>query len=225
VYIIEMYSTVLTAAMLAAILGTDATSTPALAPAPSHPIVQDGGWVSAIIPVIPGVPFYSQFKDIDSPKWQKAGCGITSLAMMIEYYKPDTVDLNQLLQEGLDADAFSTKAGGWTYAGLIEVAQKYGLSGDAYDYAGSSSKAALAEMRKSLSEGPVIASIHYKFQPKNKISHLIVVNGIDGDNLYYNDPASKEGGLSIPLKTFLAAWKNRFIVLRPVDGTTRVAIR
>lgn len=224
-----MFPTILTAAMLAAIQSGLATSSASYVPPAPTAQVQaaddSSRWVSATIPVIPTVPFFSQFKDIDSPKWQKAGCGITSLAMMIEYYKPDTVDVNTLLQEGLDDDAFSSKAGGWTYAGLIEVAEKYGLTGSSYDYMSDGSKVALAELRKSLSDGPVIASIHYKFQPNNKISHLIVVNGIDGDKVYYNDPAAPEGQLSVSLKTFLGAWKKRFVVVRPADGTVRVAMR
>lgn len=220
-----MYSTILTATMLAAILNPAASSTVATVPAPTHISIEDAGWVSAIIPVVPEVPFYSQFDDIASAKWKPAACGITSLAMLIEYYKPTTVDVNTLLKEGLAIGAFSSKAGGWTYDGLIEVSQKYGLDGVAYDYGNETSRYALAEMRRALSSGPVIASVHYKFQPKNPIPHLVVINGIDGDNIYYNDPASKEGGnLSIPLKTFLASWKQRFIVVRPMENP-KVAMR
>lgn len=173
---------------------------------------------------VPVVPFYSQFDDITSKKWKPAGCGITSLAMLIEYYKPKTVDVDTLLDEGLDAGAFSSKAGGWTYDGLIEVSQKYGLDGQAFDFGNESSKIALAWLSVSLMDGPVMASVHYKFDPKSKIPHLVVINGIDGDNVYYNDPASKEGGnLSLPLKDFLKAWKQRFIVMRPVEESKPLA--
>jgi len=34
------------------------------------------------------VPFYSQFVDISAPAWKKVGCGIASLAMIIDFYKP-----------------------------------------------------------------------------------------------------------------------------------------
>jgi predicted double-glycine peptidase len=222
-----MYSTILTVAMVAAFLNGTATSTTSFDATPTYMVIDNGNWVSATIPVVPEVPFYSQFVDIASSKWKPASCGITSLAMLIEYYKPTTVDVNTLLKEGLAIGAFSSKAGGWTYDGLIEVSQKYGLGGEAYDFANGSSKVALTELRKSLSEGPVMASVHYKFEPKNPIPHIVVVNGIDGDNVYYNDPASKEGGnLSISLKTFLASWKQRFIVVRPVTTETpKVAIR
>ncbi|MFA5996902.1 MAG: C39 family peptidase [Candidatus Paceibacterota bacterium] len=183
--------------------------------------------VSMATSSVPVVPFYSQFDDITSKKWKPAGCGITSLAMLIEYYKPKTVDVDTLLGEGLDAGAFSSKAGGWTYDGLIEVSQKYGLDGQAFDFGKESRKIALAWLSVSLMDGPVMASVHYKFDPKSKIPHLVVINGIDGDNVYYNDPASKEGGnLSLPLKDFLASWKQRFIVIRPTTTEApRVAMK
>ena len=34
---------------------------------------------------ISNVPFYSQFTDIVSASWEKKGCGITSLAMIIDF--------------------------------------------------------------------------------------------------------------------------------------------
>src|SRR3989344_8293245 len=46
------------------------------------------------------VPFYSQFSDIRDAKWQKLGCGIADLAMLIEFYKPGMVSVNTLLKEG-----------------------------------------------------------------------------------------------------------------------------
>ncbi|MCX6819673.1 MAG: C39 family peptidase [Candidatus Adlerbacteria bacterium] len=69
---------------------------------------------------VPMVPFYSQFRDIASASWQKVGCGITSLAMILDYYKP-AVSVNTLLKQGIAADAYS--AAGWTYNGLISVSK------------------------------------------------------------------------------------------------------
>ena len=57
-------------------------------------------------PVIPDVPFYSQFKDITSSSWQKVGCGVTSLAMVIDYYKPDAVSVNTLLKQGITSGSY-----------------------------------------------------------------------------------------------------------------------
>lgn len=215
-----MYSTILTAAMVAAFL-SPAVSSAALDQ--SAPTVQNEK-VSPVKSISPEVPFYSQFQDISSPKWKKVGCGITSLAMLIEYYEPDTVDVDTLLSEGIKRGAFINNVG-WSYAGLIDVSHKYGLDGEAHDLGNLSSEAARTELEDALAEGPVIASVHYKFDPKNPIPHLVVINGIDGDTVFYNDPASKEGGnLSLPLKTFLASWKQRFIVIRPVHESAHLAV-
>lgn len=170
---------------------------------------------------MPTVPFYSQFKDISSPTWQKVGCGVTSLAMIIDYYKP-AVSVNTLLTEGVAAGAYLQNAG-WTYSGLIKVAKKYGLEGQSFDLGKSNSKTAFSEFKKQLQRGPVIVSVHYKFDPKNPIPHLVVINGIDGDVISYNDPAAKSGEKTISTDTFLKAWKKRFIVLRPTVDTTVVS--
>lgn len=163
------------------------------------------------------VPFYSQFKDITSPTWQKVGCGITSLAMVIDYYKP-AVSVNTLLSEGIKAGAYLQNAG-WTYAGLISVGKTHGLRGNSYDLAKMTRTAAFAEFKTYLKDGPVIASVHYKFDPKSTIPHLVVINRIEGDMLYYNDPAAKTGEKKIASADFLKAWKKRFIVLRPTETT------
>lgn len=165
---------------------------------------------------IPIVPFYSQFKDISSHSWKKVGCGITDIAMVIDYYT-DAVPVDTLLQQGIDAGAYLSNAG-WTYKGLIYVAKKYGLDGTSYDFGKLSSKIAFEKFTTHLKDGPVIASVHYKFDPKSSIPHLVVITGIKGDMLYYNDPAAKEGNKQISTADFLTAWKKRYIVIRPIEG-------
>ena len=163
--------------------------------------------------LIAQVPYYSQFKDISSPKWQKVGCGITSLGMILDYYLADAPSIDTLLSQGIKAGAYSPA--GWTYSGLIGVAKKYGLNGTTYDLASQGQSAALSALKAQLKNGPVIASVHYKFDPKNPIPHLVVVDGTDGEYVYYNDPASVGADKKIALSTFLKAWKMRFIVIRP----------
>jgi predicted double-glycine peptidase len=165
---------------------------------------------------IPIVPFYSQFKDITSQSWKKVGCGITDVAMVIDYYT-DAVPVDTLLQQGINAGAYLSNAG-WTYKGLIHVAKKYGLEGTSYDFGRLSSKIAFEKFTTHLKDGPVIASVHYKFDPKSTIPHLVVITGMKGDTLYYNDPAAKEGNKQISTADFLAAWKKRYIVIRPIEG-------
>jgi ABC-type bacteriocin/lantibiotic exporter with double-glycine peptidase domain len=169
----------------------------------------------------PSIPFYSQFKDISSTKWQKVGCGIASLAMVIDYYKP-AVPVNTLLGEAVALGAYSDA--GWTYAGLISASKKYGMVGTSYDLATSNMDTAFSQLSTKVSAGPVIASVHYKFQPTNPIPHLVVISSIHNGLVYYNDPAALSGGTSISVSDFKKAWKKRYIVIRPNPVSNTVAI-
>lgn len=167
---------------------------------------------------VPDVPFYSQFKDIASAVWQKKGCGIASLAMVIEYYKPDTVSVNTLLEQGIVSGAYQ-KGVGWKHNGLVLLSKKYGLDGQNYDLSTSDTKTAFAAFKDFLKDGPVIVSVHYKFNPKSTVRHLVVIDGIDKDVVYYNDPAAKTGEQQISVTDFLKGWKKKFVVIRPVQDT------
>ena len=166
------------------------------------------------------VPFYSQFKDIDSASWQKVSCGIASLAMVIDFYKPEATIPNTLLKQGIAAGAYDTNAG-WKHSGLVALAKTYGLNGTSYDLTSSDSKSAFTTLKSYLKKGPVIVSVHYKFDPSSTIPHMVVIEGISNDILYYNDPASKAGQQQISVEKFLPAWKQEFIVIAPT--TTKVA--
>lgn len=162
---------------------------------------------------IPMVPFYSQFSDIESKKWQKVGCGIASLAMLIEFYNPGVVSVNTLLEEGIAADAY-LEDDGWTHNGLIFLAEKYGLKGERSNFANLDKNSAFDELAKALEKGPVMASVHYGFDPKSTIPHLVVINGVASTTVYYNDPAEKSGNGEISVEKFLKAWKKRYITIR-----------
>lgn len=161
------------------------------------------------------VPFYSQLTDISSPSWKKIGCGIASLAMLIEFYEPGSVDVDTLLQEGIEANAYLDSAG-WTYAGLIGVSKKYGLTGRSYDLGSASMTTAFTALTEALEDGPVMVSVHYTFQPTNPIPHLVIANGVRDGKFYYNDPAAPSGDRSISVTQFKSAWKKRYIEIRPV---------
>lgn len=177
-----------------------------------------------IIPItIPNVPFYSQLTDITSPVWKKIGCGVASLTMIIDYYKEDVVSVNTVLSQALAVGAYD-KNFGWMHKGLISVSNKYGLDGKSYDVKSLSEKAAFASLKSHLEAGPVIVSIHYKFNPKSTIPHLIVVDGIEDGILYYNDPASKSGRTSISTQDFLKGWKKKFIVVRPIVNSKNLTL-
>lgn len=162
---------------------------------------------------VPVVPFYSQFKDITAVEWRKNSCGVASLAMLIEFYKPGTVAVNTLLKEGI-ADGAYLNSAGWIHKGLADLAGKYGLKGKTYDFSKSDMDTAYSEFQKILKDGPVIASVFNKFDPKSTIPHLVVITGIDGDKVFYNDPSAASGGKEISAEDFMRGWKKRFISVR-----------
>lgn len=168
-----------------------------------------------VINSIPKVPFYSQFKDIEAPEWKKVGCGIASLAMIINYYNPDAVSVNTLLKTGIKNGAYLDDAG-WIHSGLISLGKKYDLDGESISLASESNAGAFEEFESHVKKGPVMASIHYKFDPKSTIPHLVVITGIKNGLVYYNDPAAEIGGKTISSEDFIKAWKKKFIVIRPV---------
>lgn len=134
--------------------------------------------------------------------------------MLIHYYRPSTsVSVNQMLAKGIAQGAYDS-IDGWTYQGLIDLGKPYGLTGSWYALP-AASDAALARLKELLAKGPVIMSVHYKFDPASTIPHLVVVNGIDGDTVYVNDPATTKGTEALPMKKFLAGWKRKAVVIRP----------
>ena len=165
--------------------------------------------------VIPVVPFYSQFNDIHAMSWKKVGCGITSLAMIIEYYQPGSVSVDNLLKEGILISAYDSSAG-WIHKGLITLSKNYGLVGKSYDVNSLSKELAFSKFKDHVATGPVMASVHYKFDPRSSIPHLVVIEGIKDNVVYYNDPADKTGQKQISVTDFQKAWKKKFIVIRPV---------
>lgn len=165
--------------------------------------------------VAPKVPFYSQFTDITSPQWQKVGCGIASLAMLIDYYTDESVSVDALLARGLAAGAYLDDAG-WIHAGLIALAQKYQLDGESVSGFPSMDRA-FAALVAELERGPVIASVHYTFEPTNPIPHLVIITGVRDGRVFYNDPAETTGGHSLSEAKFKRAWKQRYITIRPVS--------
>lgn len=161
------------------------------------------------------VPFYSQFADISSPEWKKVSCGIASLGMLIKYYRPDTeMTLDALLTRGIAAGAYVDDAG-WSHAGLISLAGRYGLTGESRSLADLTMQDAFAELEQAVAEGPVMVSVHYTFEPSNPIPHLVVITNIKDDKVYYNDPAEKAGNGSISKIKFQNSWKKRYIAIRP----------
>lgn len=163
------------------------------------------------------VPFYSQFADITEPSWQKVGCGIAGVAMLIDFYTDAEMDVDALLQQGIEAGSFLADAG-WTHAGLINLTRQFGLNGESRSLAHLSMDDAFTELKAVVSEGPVMVSVHYTFDRSNPIPHLAVITGIDDSRVFYNDPADFSGQRSISIAQFQSAWKKRYIAIRPAGA-------
>jgi len=160
------------------------------------------------------VPFYSQFTDITPLEWRKVGCGIASVAMLIDFYSSEVVSVDTLLTQGIAANAYLSDAG-WTHNGLINLSKQFGLDGSSYSLSHLTMESAFVELERVVKEGPVMVSVHYTFKPTNPIPHLAVVTGIDNNRVYYNDPAEAVGQNSISIEQFQSAWKKRYIEIRP----------
>lgn len=166
------------------------------------------------VPPATTVPFFSQFTDISKAEWRTVGCGIASLAMLIDYYKPGETTVDDLLDEGIASDAFLDDAG-WIHQGLVDLAKAHGLTGEPHDLSPESMSDAFAQFSHTVENGPVMASVHYTFEPTNPIPHLVVITGIDDDTVYYNDPSEPSGNGSISAQKFKASWKQKYIAIRP----------
>lgn len=169
------------------------------------------------------VAFYSQFADIQSTEWKKKSCGIASLAMLINFYKPNAVTPQKLLTQGINSGAYISDAG-WSHQGLANLASKYGLVGKTYDLSKLDSKTAFNQFKDIVKGGPVIASIHYKFEPTNPIPHLVVITDIEGNTVFYNDPATTEGDKQISTDQFIKSWKKRFIIVRQEKENNEIVL-
>lgn len=171
--------------------------------------------------IFDSVPYYSQFADIPAVEWQKKGCGIASLAMTIGFYTGDEISLTNLLKEGLVSGAY-VKNVGWSHEGLSKLVAKYGLEGEIHDFNRMKSQKAMAELKEVLKDGPVIASIHNKFDPNATLGHLVVLTGFNDQYIFYNDPATRSDR-QISNANFLRGWKKRVISVRQAIPSTQIS--
>ncbi|TSC89236.1 MAG: Uncharacterized protein G01um10143_617 [Parcubacteria group bacterium Gr01-1014_3] len=160
------------------------------------------------------IPHYSQFLDIPRVEWRAEGCGIAALAMEIEFYKPKSVSIPSLLSQAIKSGAHELGVG-WKHKQLADLAELYGLDGINYDLTGMSKQEAFGEFKDRLAEGPVIVSVHNKFDPRAALGHMVVVTGMDNGYVFYHDPAyDNKIAKMISEKGFMKGWKQRFITVR-----------
>jgi uncharacterized protein YvpB len=181
-----------------------------------------------MIPIIPtnthvDVPLYSQIADISSAEWKQKGCGVTDVAMIIDFYKPHTTSVDKVLEEAIKDGAYQKNVG-WKHDGLAALASKYDMVGRTFDLSKLKRQEAFDQFKNVITEGPAIASIHRGFNPKSSFGHLVVVTGFDDDFIYYNDPGKHDGIRKVSVEDFKKGWKQRLIVIRPIESKKQVAI-
>lgn len=159
---------------------------------------------------------YSQYLDLKKTTWQKSGCGIASLGMVINFYKPKKkIDLNELYQKGLDLGGY-LKGIGWRHQGIVDVAKNYGFKQSrAFDLAKESLEKASAKLKRELKKGPVIVSVYSKYIV-GRNGHLVVLMGLTDKTALILNPdtrSRKRIAQEVSLDVFWPAWKKRFIVI------------
>lgn len=176
-----------------------------------------------MIPMIPyDVPLYSQISDITTVAWKQKGCGVADVAMIVEFYKPNTTSVQKVLEEALASGAYQKNVG-WKHAGLAALATKHGLVGKTVDLSPLTKETAFGELKNMIKEGPVIASIRRGFDPASPYGHLIVITGFDEKQVYFNDPGKRDGKRTVAIADFMKGWKKRLIVIRPPAPKVAVA--
>ena len=130
--------------------------------------------------------------------------------------------LSEFLVDFIISDGVKNKAYieniGWLHQGLIDAAVKYfGLSGNRFDFAKENGETAFERMIEELKNGPVIASIYKNLNPQNG-GHLVVVFGVDEDNVLFADPDINKLNLierRATIEEFKNGWKKRYIIIKP----------
>jgi hypothetical protein len=164
------------------------------------------------------VPFFSQSTDIQSDDWKYRGCGLASLKMVIDFWNAkegkDQVSFDSVFEVGMAAKAYAEGVG-WTHLGLVKTASGFNFSAYNADLAFISLDDAFERLINDLNIGPVIVSVHPRFDASASGGHLVVVTGYEDGQLFINDPLNineKEGKISISEEDFKKAWKRRFIL-------------
>lgn len=190
----------------------------------TSPVTQAETPIKAPIIMPYDVPLYSQIADISSVEWKQKGCGVADVAMIVNYYKPKTTNVQAVLEAGIKSGAY-VKNVGWGHDGLASLAKRYGLTGKVESFYDFNKEMAFNEFKKVIDQGPAIASIHRNFDPKLSFGHLIVITGYDDKLVYYNDPGKHDGIRTVSISSFMSGWKRKLIVIRPpIESESKIQL-
>ncbi|TSC52640.1 MAG: Uncharacterized protein LiPW41_10 [Parcubacteria group bacterium LiPW_41] len=163
------------------------------------------------------VPQYSQFLDVTKKGWKIRACGVASLAMVLDHYKKNKkTSIDKLIDYGVSIGAHNKELG-WIHSGIVNIAKHEGFKGERYDWRDIDANISFNKMNEYLKNGPIIASIHKNFNPKNS-GHLVVVTSKNKSHITIHDPIARKREQikrEIPIDVFLTGWKKRIVVVRP----------
>lgn len=160
-----------------------------------------------------GVPYYSQFIDIQDSFWMLRACGATSLKMALEYEGVTVPDLLTLCDEARDRGGYDMN-NGWVHDYLVTKANELGAH--AYRKEGLTDTASLVTHIDA--KHPVIVSVEKRVLEQKRF-HMILLVGyevIDGVMTFiYHEPEStdkvKGAYRRVDEKTFLEYWRGKAI--------------
>lgn len=173
------------------------------------------------------IPYYSQYRDVTDPEWQKRACGIACLKMLLDARGTETPLLDEMIKNGVTLGAYSEH--GWLHEGLIALGAQYG--GELYrkefrkkdadpETAARLNREGIDTILQELEMGrPVIISAIKNFEISNKF-HMVLVVGAEIEEgvvkgFYYHDPDSytetKGAYQFVSMGTFTTAWRRMAI--------------
>ena len=159
--------------------------------------------------MILNVAYYSQISDTKNPAWKDRSCGIAALKMVLDFYRPTDISIDDLYQKGLSIGGF-LEGVGWYHHSLALLAKSFGYQAitrswnipeqslqhlkergfekhDLEIINRQQMEEGLLTLKEELSQNhPVIVSLPKGFK-KGESGHLVVLIGFDNKGFIIND--------------------------------------
>ncbi len=162
------------------------------------------------------IPYISQLIHIDDTYWTNRACGGTCLLMALKHFGVEIDDYTSFLYQAEKDGYFNTNFG-WYHQGLVELSNKYGLTG--YRTEGGN----IEDLVHALEDGGIpILSVHKRLFG-TKRNHLVVAAGysknVEGKTvgLFIHDPEKlyhQEEPEYVDSRLLDIDWSHRYIVIK-----------
>lgn len=186
------------------------------------------------------VPYYSQYQSTGNPEWKENSCGVVSLKMVLDYYQPTNLTVDQLYEKGLELNGY-LEGVGWYHHSLVLLAKELRFSGITRSWEPTEEYVKILKNRgfkdgdlqilkdQQYNEGifclkneldknhPIIVSVTTGFGRYGK-GHLVVLIGYDEAGFILHDPfeeirPGKE--FKISFDDFKKTWTKRALFVYP----------